>query len=180
MFVSNHRRLWLGGTVLIGAILGQLIVLPWIPMVSSGKRIQLEFLKSEPSHALLFFGFPGCGEICPIAMEHLNVIKSKGGFPMPIQVGLVNIAPELPAFVVSEYAKAFDPEFEGFHLSQEDLSAFSEELGLSLPSANAVIPTNFSHPDALFLMKHVRQDFWELKQIISATRLTKQQLLNGL
>mgnify|MGYP003315043192 FL=1 len=95
---------------------------------------------------------------------------------MPIQVGLVNIAPELPAFVVSEYAKAFDPEFECYHLSQEDLSAFSEELGLSLPSANAVIPTNFSHPDALFLLEHVRQDFWELKQIISATCLTKQQL----
>ena len=180
MFESNHKRLWLGGTVLIEAMLGLLIVLPWLPMVSSDKKIQLEFLKSEPSHALLFFGFSGCGEICPIAMERLNVIKPKGGFPMPIQVGLVNIAPELPAFVVSEYAKAFDPEFEGFHFSQEDLSAFSEELGLSLPSANAVIPTNFSHPDALFLMEHVRQDFWELKQIISATRLTKQQLLNGL
>ena len=94
---------------------------------------------------------------------------------MPIQVGVVNIAPELPAFVVSEYAKAFDPEFEGFYLSQEDLSAFSEELGLSLPSANAVIPTNFSHPDALFLIEHVRQDFRELKQVFSATRLTKQQ-----
>tara|TARA_A100001388_G_scaffold205986_1_gene156762 strand:- start:366 stop:503 length:138 start_codon:yes stop_codon:yes gene_type:complete len=38
----------------------------------------------------------------------------------------------------------------------------------------------FSYPDALFLLEHVRQDFWELKQIISATRLTKQQLLNGL
>ena len=143
MFESNHRRLWLGGTVLIEAMLGLLIVLPWLPMVSSDKKIQLEFLKSEPSHALLFFGFSGCGEICPIAMERLNVIKPKGGFPMPIQVGLVNIAPELPAFVVSEYAKAFDPEFEGLHFSQEDLSAFSEELGLSLPSANAVIPTSF-------------------------------------
>ena len=133
MFESNHRRLWLGGTALIGAMLGLLIALPWFPMVSSGKRIQLEFLKSEPSHALLFFGVPGCGEICPIAMERLNLIKSNGGFPMPIQVGLVNIAPELPAFVVSEYAKAFDPEFEGFHLSQEDLSAFLR-VGLSLLS----------------------------------------------
>ena len=103
--------------MLIGAMLGLLIALPWFPMVSSGKRIQLEFLKSEPSHALLFFGFPGCGEICPIAMERLNVIKSKGGFPMPIQVGLVNIAPELRAFAVSEYAKGFDLGFEGYHLS---------------------------------------------------------------
>ena len=145
MFESNHRRLWLGGTVLIGAMLGLLIALPWFPMVSSDKRIQLEFLKSEPSHALLFFGFPGCGEICPIAMERLNLIKSNGGFPMPIQVGLVNIAPELPAFAVSEYAKGFDPEYEGYHPSQEDLSALSEELGLSLPSANAALPTNFSH-----------------------------------
>ena len=50
-------------------------------------------------------------------MKRLNVIKSNGGFPMPIQVGLVNIAPELPAFVVSEYAKAFDPEFGGFTIS---------------------------------------------------------------
>ena len=145
MFESNHRRLWLGGTALIGAMLGLLIALPWFPMVSSGKRIQLEFLKSEPSHALLFFGFPGCGEICPIAMERLNLIKSNGGFPMPIQVELVNIATELPAFAVSEYAKGFDPEYEGYHPSQEDLFALSEELGLSLPSANAALPTNFSH-----------------------------------
>ena len=180
MFESNHRRLWLGGTALIGAMLGLLIALPWFPMVSSGKRIQLEFMKSEPSHASLFFGFPGCGEICPIAMERLSVIKSNGGFPMPIQVGMVNIAPELPVFAVSEYAKAFDPEFEGYHFSQEDLSALSEELGLSLLSANAALPTNFSHPDALFLLEHVREDFWELKQVFSATRLTKQQLLNGL
>ncbi len=180
MFEKHHRGLWLGGTLLIGAMLGLLIVLPWFPMVSSGKRIQLEFLKSEPSHALLFFGFPGCGEICPIAMERLNVIKSNGGFPMPIRVGLVNIAPELPAFAVSEYAKAFDPEFEGYHLSQEDLSIVSEELGLSLPSANAAIPTNFSHPDALFLLEHVREDFWELKQVFSATRLTQLQLQQSL
>ena len=154
MFESNHRQLWLGGTALIGAMLGLLIALPWFPMVSSGKRIQLEFLKSEPSHALLFFGFPGCGEICPTAMERLSVIKSNGGFPMPIQVGLVNIAPELLVFTISEYAKASDPEFEGYHLSQEDLSALSEEFGLSLPSANVALPTNFSHPDALFLLEH--------------------------
>ena len=180
MFENNHRRLWLGGTVLIGAMLGLLIALPWFPMVSSGKRVQLEFLKSKPSHALLFFGFPGCGEICPIAMERLYAIKSNGGFPMPIQVGLVNIAPELPEFVVSEYAKAFDLEFEGYHLSQEDLSIVSEELGLSLPSANAAIPRNFSHPDALFLLEHVLEDFWELKQVFSATRLTQLQLQQSL
>jgi protein SCO1/2 len=180
MFEKHHRGLWLGGTLLIGAMLGLLIVLPWFPMVSSGKRVQLEFLKSETSHALLFFGFPGCGEICPIAMERLYAIKSKGGFPMPIKVGLVNIAPEIPAFAVSEYAKAFDPEFEGYHLSQEDLSIVSEELGLSLPSANAALPTNFSHPDALFLLEHVREDFWELKQVFSATRLTQLQLQQSL
>ena len=166
--------------MLIGAMLGLLIALPWLPMVSSGKRIQLEFLKSEPSHVLLFFGFPGCGEICPIAMERLSVIKSNGGFPMLIQVGLVNIAPELPVFAVSEYAKAFDPEFEGYHLSQENLSALTEEFGLSLPSANAALPTNLSHPDALFLLEHVREDFWELKQVFSATRLTQFQLQQSL
>ena len=180
MFEKHHRGLWLGGTLLIGAMLGLLIVLPWFPMVSSGKRVQLEFLKSKPSHALLFFGFPGCGEICPIAMERLYAIKSNGGFPIPIQVGLVNIAVDLPAFTVSEYAHSFDPEFEGYHLSQEALSIVSKELGLSLPSVNAAIPRNFSHPDALFLLEHVREDFWELKQVFSATRLTKQQLLKGL
>jgi len=99
---------------------------------------------------------------------------------MPIQVGLLNIAPELPVFAVSEYAKAVDSEFEGYHLSQEDLSALTEELGLGLPSADAASPANFAHPDALFLLEHVREDFWELKQVFSATRLTKQQLLKGL
>ena len=99
---------------------------------------------------------------------------------MSIQVGLVNIVPELPAFAVSEYAKAFDPEFQGYHLSQEDLSALSGELGLSLPSANATLPTNFSHPDALFLLEYVREDFWELKQVFSATRLTQLQLQQSL
>ena len=99
---------------------------------------------------------------------------------MPIQVGLVNIAPELPAFVVSEYAKAFDPEFGGYYLSQEDLSALTEELGLSLPSADTAIPINFSYPDALFLLEHVQQDFWELKQVFSATRLTQLQLQKSL
>ena len=99
---------------------------------------------------------------------------------MPIQVGLVNIAPELPAFVVSEYAKAFDPEFEGYHLSQEDLSALTEEFGLSLPSANAALPTNFSHPDALFLLECVHQNLRELKQVHPATRLTQLQLQQSL
>ena len=99
---------------------------------------------------------------------------------MPIQVGLVNIAPELRAFAVSEYAKGFDPGFEGYHLSQEDLSALTEELGLSLPSADTAIPKNFSHPDALFLLEHVQQDFWELKQVFSATRLTQLQLQKSL
>ena len=99
---------------------------------------------------------------------------------MSIRVGLVNIAPELRAFAVSEYAKGFDLGFEGYHLSQEDLSALTEEFGLSLPSANAALPTNFSHPDALFLLEHVRRDFWELKQVFSATTLTQLQLQQSL
>ena len=87
--------------MLIGAMLGLLIALPWFPMASSGKTVQLEFLQSEPDQALLFFGFPGCGEICPIAMERLHAIKSNGGgVPVPIQVGLVNRAADLPALTV--------------------------------------------------------------------------------
>ena len=69
------------------------------------------------------------------------MIKPKGG--SDADSGGAGEHCELPAFVVSEYAKAFDPEFEGFHFSQEDLSAFSEELGLSLPSASAVIQQTF-------------------------------------
>ena len=103
MFESNHRRLWLGGTVLIGSMLGLLIALPWFPMASSGKTVQLEFLRSEPDQALLFFGFPGCGEICPIAMERLHAIKSNGGFPVPIQVGLVNIAAPAASDICSDH-----------------------------------------------------------------------------
>ena len=180
MFESNHRRLWLGGTVLIGAMLGLLIALPWFPVASSGKTVQLEFLRSEPDQALLFFGFPGCGEICPIAMERLHAIKSNGGFSVPIQVGLVNIAVDLPAFTVSEYAHSFDPEFAGYHLDRGKLRSLAPDLGLNLPATEGGLSTSFSHPDALFLLQHVEDESWRLKQIFSATRLTRQQLLKSL
>ena len=166
--------------MLIGSMLGLLIALPWFPMASSGKTVQLEFLRSEPDQALLFFGFPGCGEICPIAMERLHAIKSNGGFPVPIQVGLVNIAADLPAFIVSEYAHSFDPEFAGYHLDRRKLRSLAQDLGLNLPATEGGISTSFSHPDALFLLQHVEDESWRLKQIFSATRLTRQQLLKNL
>ena len=179
MFESNHRRLWLGGSVLIGVMLGLLIALPWFPMASSGKTVRLEFLPSEPDQALLFFGFPGCGEICPIAMERLHAIKSRG-VPVPIQVGLVNIAVDFPAFTVSEYANSFDPEFTGYHLDRGKLRSLAQELGLNLPATEGGISTSFSHTDALFLLKYVQDETWRLKQIFSATRLTRPQLLKSL
>ena len=165
--------------MLIGAMLGLLIALPWFPMASSGRTVQLEFLQSEPDQALLFFGFPGCGEICPIAMERLHAIKS-GGFPVPIQVGLVNIAADLPAFTVSEYANSFDPEFTGYHLDRGKLGSLAQELGLNLPATEGGISTSLSHSDALFLLQHAQDESWRLQQIFSATRLTRQQLLKSL
>jgi len=53
-------------------------------------------------------------------------------------------------------------------------------LGLNLPATEGGISTSFSHPDALFLLQHVEDESWSLKQIFSATRLTRQQLLKSL
>jgi hypothetical protein len=176
MIEKRQSQLWWGGGALLLALLGLLFALPWLPMPSSGKVVRLPFLPPQPPRALLFLGFPGCGDVCPVGMERLRQVQESGELDAAVQVGLVNIAWQLPPSAVEEYARSFHLDFVGYHLTEQELAPVAERLGVRLPSTAAEVAPSFEHPDAVFYLRHVQGADWAIAQVFSATRLTATQV----
>lgn len=94
----------------------------------NGEPVSLQHLKGQWS--LLFFGFTHCPDICPTTMGVLNrAVEQMEADP---QVVLVSVDPErdTPA-QLRAYLPAFNPEFEGYTGSHEQITNFARQVNVA-------------------------------------------------
>jgi len=126
--LSPRKRL--AGIGLILATLSWLLVLPFIPL-DSNKAISLPVQAPVGAQALLvFFGYPGCGTICPTTLQVLREVYQTHRQPDGrLGVVFVNLRPlDLPGIAL-DYAHSFHPEFHAWQLPVEQLEPLMRELG---------------------------------------------------
>lgn len=112
-------------------------------------NIDLKFLEKEKKPiVLIFFGYVGCTDICIPALKQIDEIFKKIDQDV-VSFYFVNLLATALPQSVDEYAKIFNPKFNGIYLKKEDINRIISELNvLSVPSIfdkNIIDHSGFLH-----------------------------------
>ena len=97
--------------------------------------INLPFLEKEQKPiVLLFFGYVGCTEICTPALHQLDEIFKKID-SKNVSLYFINLLTSADPQSVDDFAKSFNPAFNGVYLNQKEIDTVITKLNvMSVPS----------------------------------------------
>lgn len=109
---------------------------------------------------VVFFGFTGCGYLCPTTMAELGkmyrILQEKHTKDLP-HVVMISIDPQRDSFdKLSHYVTSFNPAFYGAGGTEKQIEAMTREMGVAyakVANANSPDPQNYDiqHSGALML-----------------------------
>ncbi|UAA40530.1 SCO family protein [Paraneptunicella aestuarii] len=130
----------------------KLIESPFIEQLKAGSE--------DGSKVLVFFGYVGCGDICPTTMSILRklmqVDKSDIAYP---QVIFIDIDRHSNTQRASEYAQQFDESFIGYFPENEELNLIKMDFGLNVRLEGEVI----NHVGKVYLLQREESKWWLTK-----------------
>ncbi len=149
--------------IILGIILWLILIIFvfYIPLapLTLDKQVNAPFLAQNGNkHALVFFGFRGCSNICPITLTILQqFFNSQQNITQRPQVIFVDIDQNSSSAQASEFAKQFHPSFVGYHIPPDQLSLISAKFGLNIKQQKKQI----SHLGKTYLLLR-KTDGWHL------------------
>jgi len=167
------------GSLLILLSLGVLFIIPFIPL-EGNKPVRASFLDDiESKYALVFFGYPGCGSVCPVTMSGLNQIyrtyQREYSDPF-LKVAFVNLFLDIETQLSRDYAQSFHPDFYGYGLSEKNQREIREDFGIApLPRHEGEL----THTNYTYLLQR-EKTHWEIKYVYDESNLPVLQVLNHL
>lgn len=165
-----------GGTVFLLFNVVVVAALPWIgPFGGLGDGLQSEreisasFLaEAEEDKLLVFFGYVGCGTVCPVSMASLRTVYTSYRADYPEEtLGVIFIGLPLPgepilAGSADHYAKFFHEDFRGYDLSSSTISQAVGEFGISF-APSLTEPAILNHSAFIYLLQR-SETGWGLKR----------------
>ena len=178
------RRFFAACLILITFCIPFLIINPNLYSGNNAGKIYKEvnldftFLKKEnKKFVLLYFGYIGCSNICPPAMEQINQIynkidKKRFGFYF------INLLPNGDPDMVKAFAEAFNKDFNGVYLNNKEIRKIVSSLNVKyLPSL--FDKNELEHSGFLYLLeKNVNS--YTLKFIYTASPFDIEYISNDL
>ena len=146
--------------------------IPLMPLVLD-KKLDASFLDQEGNeNALVFFGFRGCSDVCPMTLMILRqLFDSQENFSLWPQVVFVDIDANSNSAEASSFAKQFHPSFIGLHIPTEELSDVSNKFGLNIKQEGNQI----SHLGKTYLLQRKVND-WKLVKIYNPNSFSVETL----
>lgn len=119
--------------VLWGILVAGIFVIPLSPLPMYNK-VETSILKEiESPFAIVFFGFQGCGDVCPVTLTKLahlmNSLNEDYYIPQIVFVDIESVSNSESA---SKFAKMFHPSFQGVHVSNDNLAYLKDNFGLNI------------------------------------------------
>jgi protein SCO1/2 len=175
--VTNRKKFF--GILLICFSWGWLFAIPFIPL-KSDKEINFYFpVKKQVQYILVFFGYPGCFTVCPLSLKTLSKVYTnyqKTYQDDALTVIFINLLPNVTAQATMRYAKHFNPDFLGYHLSKQQLNQAMEELGVSVFQYDGQEP---QHSSYVYLLE--RQPVgWKIKYVYNQPNFLESNVMNDL
>jgi len=146
--------------------------IPFMPLALD-KELNVSFLDQYGNeNALVFFGFRGCSDICPMTLSILRqLIDSQQNTSQWPQVIFVDIDATSDSAQASIFAKQFHPSFVGLHISPEELTNIAGKFGLNIKQQNNKI----SHVGKTYLLRRKIGD-WSLVKIYNPNSFSVKTL----
>jgi len=150
--------------------------IPFMPLAVD-KELKVTFLDhSGNENALVFFGFRGCSDVCPMTLSILSqLINSQKNSSLWPQVIFVDIDAHSDSAQAHEFAKQFHNSFVGLHIPPEELTNLSGKFGLNIKQQS----NNISHLGKTYLLRRQSND-WRLVKIYNPNSFSVETLRNEL
>lgn len=150
--------------------------IPFMPLALD-KELKVSFLdQSGNENALVFFGFRGCSNVCPMTLSILSkLINSQKDSSLWPQVVFIDIDANSDSAQASDFAKQFHTSFVGLHVSPEELTNIAGKFGLNIKQQN----NNISHLGKTYLIRRKVND-WKLVKIYNPNSFSIKSLQNEL
>jgi len=150
--------------------------IPFMPLALD-KELKVSFLdQSGNENALVFFGFRGCSNVCPMTLSILSqLINSQKDSSLWPQVVFIDIDANSDSAQASDFAKQFHTSFVGLHASPEELTNIAGKFGLNIKQQN----NNISHLGKTYLIRRKVND-WKLVKIYNPNSFSIKSLQNEL
>jgi len=154
----TNKKSWGLGITLWALLVAFIFYIPFIPQTVD-KKVQTSFLAPSGAHnALVFFGFKGCSNVCPLTLAILQqLVDSLPAEVTPPQVIFVDIDEYSSSEEASTYAKQFHQSFYGYHVPQSELPQLSAQFGLNIEQFGSEI----SHLGKTYFLQRNAQE-WQL------------------
>jgi len=164
------------GLILWCVLLTFIFYIPFMPQALE-KKLKASFLAQDGNEsALVFFGFRGCSNVCPMTLSKLSqLINSQKNSSLWPQVIFVDIDANSSSAQASVFAKQFHTSFVGLHISTEELTSISGKFGLNIKQQN----NNISHLGKTYLLKRKTNE-WKLVKIYNPNSLSIKSLQSEL
>ncbi len=169
------------GLLLIAAAVLSPLALTLLPGNASAQLESKALDRIEADRVLVYFAFPACGVQCPVALarlandyRHLETI----GAAEAVRVVIINLIPAQDPEDISNYARAYHPDFVGLQPTRGELEALSKQLRIKYE------PERFAsgqaeHADRVYLFERSVES-WELRYVFFDTTLTPEQFAGRL
>lgn len=166
--IEKYRGM--AGIILIIMSFSWLFFLPFIPLKSN--QIITANLLTQSDNVLVFFGYPGCRDICSPMLQRLQSVYESCANSQHLAVVFVNLWEEMSKHETQQYVQFFHKDFIGFAFSNE----LNQQFGVwKIPQPNGQL----IHNDYIYLLENKQYNQWVIKELFKAT-FSKEQLLSQL
>ena len=149
--------------------------------IDINKTIKADFIDSDKKTVLLFFGYVGCEDVCtPILYTLSDMYESKefSELKKDVEIIFVNLTPEIEEFQPDLFAKFFNKDFKGIHLSRRDILRIDRNFGVFF-SRDLSDKTELNHSDHVYLIENDLKSK-KLKKIFTTHPLKTKKLINAI
>ncbi|WP_419770400.1 MAG: SCO family protein [Candidatus Marinarcus sp.] len=141
------------------------------------QNIHFDFLKDETKeYVLLFFGYVGCGNICPPALNEISQIYNKLDKER-FSFYLINLKPNVFKDEVDPFAKAFNKEFKGIYLDEKKLIEITTKFQVKYSPKSSF---DIDHTGFLYLLEKSANNMYKQKFIYTARPFDIEYISNDL
>ncbi len=141
------------------------------------QNIHFDFLKDETKkYVLLFFGYAGCDNICPPALNEISQIYNKLDKEQ-FSFYFINLQPNIFKDEVDPFAKAFNKDFKGIYLDNKKLIDITTKLQVKYSPINKV---DIDHTGFLYLLEKSGNNMYKQKFIYTARPFDIEYISNDL
>ena len=131
---------------------------------------------------LLFYGYVGCQHVCTPILHNIDHLYSSDGFTtLRSEVGItfVSLIPQDERDLPNQFAKSFNPAFEGIDLTNKEVMGIDRSFGVYF-ARSLSDPGELDYADNLYLVSRQKDGSYLLHYVYSTHPIDQQAIIDDI